>query len=114
MKNSLLIILLLCLSSCMEIERKGFSPNRLKTIPKEAFWVGGPDGGNWYEIKSINAHRNMASIILYNDQTGEIILSKRFMMVCMQDNQHFIDDLEHQIDSFDGEKIILKNGCWLQ
>jgi hypothetical protein len=104
-----------CQSNGLEVKE----PIRKNGIPNDAFWVGGVDGGNWYEVKSVHPHKNNAVIRIYNDQDGSLIVSKRFILVCPSDKPMWIDELKHQIIAFDGEKIYLKspNGrldCWLQ
>ena len=92
--------------------------NRPKNIPKNSFWAGGVDGGNWFFIKSVNSHRNMARIAIYNDQDGQLIIDKSFMLICGANKQTFIDELQKQISGFDGKNIyFIKSdsvNCWLQ
>ncbi len=104
---------LFILISC-EFSNKTSEPKRLYGIPMDAFWVGSHDGGNWYSIKDIHPHKNMAYISIYNDQTGELDVAKKFMLICQIDNMEFIKDLKKEIVSFDGKHIHLKSGCYLQ
>lgn len=101
------------MASCMEVSNNSYVPEPLKNIPKDAFWVGDADGGTWYFIESIHSHKNTVRLSLYYE-SGELIVSKRFVLICSENNQHFITDLKNEINSFDGKKIYLKNGCWLQ
>ena len=114
MKKIALIAFLFLLVSCNKNQKETYQPDKLKRIPENAFWIGGSDGGNWYVVENVNSHKNNTKISIYNDQTGELILSRKFMIICYTDNLHFIGDLKTQILSFDGDKIQLKNGCWLQ
>lgn len=108
----------LVVSSCSFNRVRIKEPVRVKGIPEKAFWVGGPDGGNWYLAE--DAHdRNNVSLKVYNDQDGGLIISKRFILVCPVDNQMPVDDLRSQIDGFDGKRIFLRsrNGkkyCYLE
>lgn len=113
-----IIFLTVILFSC-QYAGKNNEPIRKTGIPKNAFWVGGIDGGNWYLIDSMHRHENNISIKIYNDQTGELILSKTFVLVCPESKQRSLENLQKRINSFDGEKITLEshNGeknCWLQ
>ncbi len=115
------IVLILCIiiTSCNVSNQKVLTPEKLKNIPKKAFWVGGVDGGNWYCVEYINPNKNSANISIYNDQSGELIVSKKFILVCKSQNQTFIKNLERQINSFDGYRIYLtaennKQNCYLQ
>ena len=70
-------------------------------------------------MESINDHRNNASIKVYDDQDGSLIVAKQFILVCPVDNRMLINDLKGQIDGFDGERILLisrngKNACFLK
>jgi len=120
MKNVIKFSLLLILFFGCNQKSEIVQPERKTGIPKDAFWIGGVDGGNWYKVEYVHNHRNGAKISVYNDYTGELIISKFFILICPTDNQTLIKDLEKQIDSFDGEKIYLKSqrkdleSCWLQ
>lgn len=105
--------------SCRNHKREIEQPTRKESIPDNAFWVGGVDGGNWYLIDHVNAHKNTAFIKVYDDGDGSLIMSKRFILICLESNQMWIDDLPTQINAFEGEKIYLnastgKMKCWLQ
>ena len=114
-----IIVLSTLLVSCRPNDPENNTPIKKPNIPDKAFWVGGVDGGNWYLVKYIHDHKNNAFIDIYNDKTGDLILSKKFFVVCIIDNPTWIDDLKTQIISFDGKKILLratngKKNCWLQ
>jgi hypothetical protein len=90
---------------------------RPKNVPREAFWAGGVDGGNWYIVKEINRERNRAKIEIYNDQDGSLLFSKLFILVCSSKEHLLITDLKKQINGFDGHRLYLKdaNGyCYLE
>lgn len=119
MKILKVVVFLLTISSCSIYQDEGKEPARVNGIPEQAFWVGGVDGGNWFLVDKVHDHRNNALIKVYNDNDGSLIVSKRFMLICSADNQILIEDLQKQINGFDGEKILLKSpigkmGCWLQ
>jgi hypothetical protein len=114
-----ILVLSIFFISCTSNSVKLREPIRKEGIPKTAFWVGGVDGGNWFDVKSIHSHRNNAIIAVYNDQDGSLIVSKRFIVVCRADKPIWIDDLKNQITGFDGEKIYLQSvdggrRCWMQ
>ncbi|ELY3410683.1 hypothetical protein SMW94_004637 [Vibrio parahaemolyticus] len=44
---------------------------RPKAISKNAFWVGGLDGGNYIEIISYDPEKMRLSVKIYSDQNGE-------------------------------------------
>ncbi|WP_447637740.1 hypothetical protein [Flavobacterium microcysteis] len=104
---------LFILISC-EFSNKIPQPKETPKIPETAFLIKGTDGGNWYNIEHMHSHRNMVHISIYSDKTQELIVSKRFIIICQKDNMHFIQDLKEEIVSFDGKHIQLKNGCYLQ
>ena len=116
MKRKLVLILALIFFSCKYSEIE--IPIKPDRIPDNAFWVGGLDGGNWYSVKHINMHANIAAISIYQEN-GDLIISKKFFVMCFEDNQTFITDLKNQIEAFDGNKILLKpksnkKSCWMQ
>ncbi len=83
-------------------------------IPKNAFFAEKEDNRNWFLINSIHNHKNNAQISIYDYETGELILNKRFFKICPIDELKFIEDLKKEIDFYDGEKIQLKDNCYLQ
>lgn len=119
MKPLSIIIFSLIITSCLHKKEETKSPLRVKGIPEKAFWIGGVDGGNWYLIDDIHDHRNSAFIKVYNDNDGSLIISKRFHLICHLDNQMLIENLQNQINGFDGGRIHLKSSsgkrsCYLQ
>ena len=119
MKTIIIIATIFTLFSCSANHDKVKPQERPKNIPEQAFWVGGTDGGNWYVVEYVHNHKNNAIIKVYNDADGSLIASKRFVLVCPIDNQQLIDNLQEQINAYDGEKILLrspnnKKACWLQ
>ena len=89
-----------------------------KNLPDSVFWAGGIDDGNWYYVKFINDHRNMARIAVYDGHDGGLIIDTTFMLMCDVEKYAFINDLKKQISGFDGSKIyfIKSDGqdCYLQ
>lgn len=104
LKSVFIFLVILCFG-CTSTEVKDYQPKRIANIPDSAFWKGGVDGGNWFLVKAINSHENIVDISIYNDQDGSLIFTKAFMLICRQDKQTIIGDLEKQINFFDGEKI---------
>ena len=109
----ILFILTLVFYSC-NLEVK--APKRIDLIPKTAFWAGGADGGNWYNIESVHPHNNNVVISVFNDQNGKLIVSKRFFLICTSDSLMKIpENLSKKINSYDGVNIYLKSTkCYLK
>jgi hypothetical protein len=117
--RKIVLILVIIITSCNVGNQKVEKPEKLKSIPEKAFWIGGVDCGYWYYVEYIHSHKNWAKISIYSDQSGELIVSKKFILVCEIQNQTFIKNLEKQIDGFDGNRIYLltendKEKCFLQ
>lgn len=114
MKNTLyfltFFLLLISCNSKVETEK----PEREISIPKGAFRVGDSENDYYFKIEEINSHKNKASLLILSGRNGVRMASKWFTLVCSKDNQVFIQNLESEIKSYDGEKIYLKSGCWLQ
>jgi hypothetical protein len=109
-----LALILFSLSSCFNSPGTSVIPARPKGVPEKAFWKGGVDGGNWYVIEFINAHKHSATMSVYNDQDGSLMISGKFMLVCPVDSMQLIKNLQEEISAFDGEKIYLASSCYLQ
>jgi YbbR domain-containing protein len=107
MKRYLLVVFSMLFFSCE------FNNSKNK-IPNNSFLIN----DYWFFVESIHSHKNNAKISVFSNKTGELIVSKKFILVCYDENQIFISNLKEQIESFDGEKIHLKSKkspkCWLQ
>ncbi len=93
--------LLTILFSCVSPQQ----PQRIYSIPKTAFWIGGPDGGVWFDVGTKNDFS--WPIRIYNDYTGQLIDSGIFV-VCHNCKNVTFADIVSQIDFYDGERIRLK------
>ncbi|WP_335975361.1 hypothetical protein [Gaetbulibacter jejuensis] len=85
---------------------------KLTNIPKTAFWIEKNESGNWFNIDWMHNHKNNAIISIYN-KYGDLIIKSKFMKTCPIDELKFIEDLKTEIDFYDGEKIQLKDNCYL-
>src|SRR5262245_25741025 len=63
--------------SCKQTKVK--APDRLANIPQEAKWIGGADGGNWYQVIEIISE-NAFKIKIYNDGSGELEVDTTFII----------------------------------
>jgi len=98
-----------------KINRTKFTPPQLKgtdRIPKTAFWIKNNGNGNWFNIDWIHDHRNNAIISIY-DKSGQLLVKSKFMKICPADELKLIEDLEKEIDFYDGKDIQLKDNCYL-
>lgn len=48
------------------------APERPTSVPEDAFWVGGLDGGSFIRVTSESSDRNVIFAEIYNDDTGDI------------------------------------------
>ncbi len=87
---------------------------RVGGIPENAFLAGKEDKLNWFLINSIHNHKNNAQISIYDYDTGKLLLNKIFLKICPINELKYIEDLIKEIDFYDGEKIHLKDNCYLQ
>lgn len=81
-------------------------------IPKTAFWIESKGNGNWFNVDWMHNHKNNATISIF-DSFGNLITKGHFFIVCPSDELEFMDDLETQIDFYDGQNIQLKSNCYL-
>ena len=83
------------------------TPERLANVPEQAVWVGGADGGNWYQVTKVIS-KNIFQIKIYNDYTGESEIDTTFILNpdCPLKE---IDSatLVKSFNAFDGQKIEL-------
>ena len=108
MKNTVSILIIIVLwTSCSTADKT--EPKKIEGIPENAFWVGGQDGGQWYEIKKIDGKSLTADIVIYNDNTGDLETDRQFKLNCDSGTRFNLDNLKNKISGFDGQRIILKH-----
>lgn len=82
-------------------------PERLANVPEQAEWVGGADGGSWYQIAKV-VSKNTFRVKVYNESNGELGIDTTFIL---NPDCSFkeIDSalLVKSINGYDGEKILL-------
>ncbi|MFT3751292.1 MAG: hypothetical protein QM768_23475 [Agriterribacter sp.] len=80
-------------------------PERLSNIPRQAEWVGGADGGNWYQITKVIS-KDAFKIKIYNEGTGELEIDTTFILN-PECSFKEIDSatLVKSINGYDGTKI---------
>ena len=103
-------LLLVCCNSKIENEK----PVREISLPKDAFFVGNSESGNWFEIEEINNYKMTFKISIYSGRNGVRLSTKKYILACSKKNQVSIENLKNEIKFYDGSKIYLKNGCWLK
>lgn len=91
----------------------GLKTNAIPQIPESAFWAKNNEKGNWFDVEWINNHRNMALVSIF-DESGKLVFKGKFMKICPIDELKYIEDLEEEIDFFDGTNIQLKDNCYLK
>ena len=102
---ALIILLLMVYFYLSKPNRK--SPERLGNIPKQAEWVGGADGGSWYQITKVIS-KNTFRVRIYDEGNGELEIDTTFIL---NPDCSFkeIDSslLVKSINGYDGEKILI-------
>lgn len=82
-------------------------PQRIKNIPIEALWYGGPDGGCWIKIDSTNIVNEYRVTVFYEGDGS--IWSNGLYKLCesCESKNLSLEKIKDLIDGFDGEVIIL-------
>lgn len=81
-------------------------PEKPSSIPNEAFWKGGIDGGYWFFIGEIDDNKKQVNIKIFDDFKGELLLNKTFELNCNVDID--LKNLKNEITFFNGNEIYLK------
>ncbi len=89
------------------IKQKTNQPAKVANIPKDAFWIGGADGGQWYLIGIIDKQAKTVQFKIYNDYDGHLLFDKYFKLICDSDVEVDLTTLQTQINTFDGSRILL-------
>ena len=83
-------------------------PQRHQSIPKDAVWAGGVDGGFWFKVIELKKN-NVLRIIIYHDFTGEIEIDSYFILKPNRSFDYFKNkDIYKLISHFNGNDIVLK------
>ncbi|UWP94030.1 hypothetical protein K3X13_15235 (plasmid) [Aliiroseovarius crassostreae] len=109
---------LFLIASCKESEE--VVPERPLGVPERAVWQGGVDGGHWYDCLAEQREFEY-NCTIYNDYSGGIEASGRFVLVLIRDNGRvLLSDFTNQRDlktgdllGFDGEQIHLQGSLSL-
>lgn len=84
-------------------------PDRVGEIPGTARWIGGCDGGHWFNIEEIQAENNRYRIAVYFDYNGELYVNEYFQLKCKKrynTSKELLDDILY----YEGE-IRMKGDC---
>lgn len=93
-------------------------PERVGQVPKTARWIGGCDGGHWFDIIEVLPGRNRYRIAIYFDYNGELYtdeyfeVGKKCSMRCdakYNDAFKILDDILF----YSGYTIELRSTCYL-
>jgi uncharacterized protein len=93
-------------------------PKRPSSVPIDAFWVGGIDGGNWIIIEKLYDKDHKAKIKIFDDYNGKLIMDNIFQLNC--DSELDLKELKNEITNINGKQIYLRtlNGnkkyCFLE
>lgn len=107
MKSTILILIIVLWTSCKTADK--LEPEKIAGIPLNTFWVGGQDGGQWYEIKKINKDSLTVELVIYNDNTADIEVEQKFKLKCNSEKDFSWGNLKDEINGYDGQRIILKH-----
>lgn len=84
-------------------------PNRVGEVPETARWIGGCDGGHWFDIEEIQADSSKYRIAVYFDYNGELYVSEYFQFKC-ETRYRTSKELLDNILYYEGE-IRMKGDC---
>jgi hypothetical protein len=105
-----LITVLVLILGC---DYKRADPARPAGVPQEAFWVGGPDGGVFVEIRETPGNADSYKMTIFHDQTGKVLYRGPAHVQPAGRGIVRIDD-PRAFSGWDGEKMILADGRTLE
>lgn len=118
MKKTVIIIaaLLFCLVVLVVVnppeiiieEAKLEAPDRPQDVPKNAFWVGGIDGGNFIYVVKLDSEEKLFLAKIYNDYTGDIEYEGILKYTGSNNINHSLNDAS-LYQGWDGEHLYLVN-----
>jgi hypothetical protein len=105
----LLVVSALIASGCKPAVTK--APPRPNSIPKDAVWRGGPDGGSWFKCDSAKADSSFYWMSVYFESDGEVWVRGSFSL---EGTWILPESLAQRISCYDGTSIFLMDGRWLK
>lgn len=79
-------------------------------VPLNAYWVGGSDGGNYYDCKILKVER-LAQCSIYDDEDGSIEFKGGFKLEGWEVLKYSSEiEFYKDIDFFDGSSLSLVTG----
>jgi hypothetical protein len=103
MKHILFVLALAIIAGCST------QPSRPSTVPSDAFFVGGADGGVFLRCSRNSSNTKTYQCSIYNDFSGEV-LSEGIFAVAASGNPDFDPNDKGMYDSWDGRGLHLKDG----
>ena len=101
MKRLLSILILVTVLACNSNERE-----KPATVPKNAIWKGGVDGGCWILFGKISENTIEATIFDENGDVWDKGIFKKYGNCKISK-----DILKDKIDGFDGESLVTNEKC---
>jgi hypothetical protein len=88
------------------------APVKPKSVPKDAFWVGGIDGGNFILVNKRSSETDSYTAYIYNDFSGDLEFEG---VLKYSGNKPMEMPLTDPASYFgwDGEKLYLSNGGYM-
>lgn len=75
-----------------------------KNVPSSAVWIGGLDGGYWFDIDSVS--KSQARILVFWENTGDVACDT--IIDCSSITCNTMSEILNHIDWFDGTTIHFK------
>jgi hypothetical protein len=94
-------------------------PKRFSNLPAKAVWIGGTDGGAWFQVEKVLSGRAFR-IKIFNDENGSLLTDSTFTLNAgCAITKIESADLMKAINGYDGNKILLAipekgNKCYLK
>lgn len=104
------LLLLLLLWGC---KQKFDQPLRPAGVPKDSLWVGGSDGGVFFQIRGVAHNDSLYQMTIYHDRTGEVLFKGLAELRPANRGRLKVDD-PGSYSGWDGEKMILSEERTLQ
>jgi hypothetical protein len=101
----LVVVSALIASGCKPVVRN--APPRPSSVPQDAVWSEGADGGNWFKCDSAKADSGIYWMSVYFESDGRVWVQGSFSL---EGSWIPTDSLEQRISYFDGYRIGLMDG----
>ena len=110
-----IVFIIFLIRLCCNSHIRTNGPQKPNKVPETAKWIGGFDGGAWFEIVNIDTNKMIYRFRIYDDRKGDLIEDADFITDKCNVRYALSDSIINNINYYDcNHTIVMKDHCNLQ